>query len=142
MHGLFGLALFMAFSACETTTTNGTESAASRAEFRSEIPPEVYDFAFAAAVAEQISDECSSIKFNRSAAESQMKVLDEDLKTKGYLESDLRYLARNIPRKRAQDDLIAYIQKSGVVIGESSTFCAAGRREIANSTRIGALLKG
>ena len=140
--GSIGLVLIAVLSACQTTANTSAAPEASRAEFRSELPPELYDFAFAAAVAQQISGECRSIKFNKASAEAQMTALDGELKAKGYRESDLRYLADNLPRKRAQDDLIKFIQQSGVVVGEPSTFCAAGRREIANSTRIGALLKG
>ena len=140
--GAVGVALLMSLSACETPTSSATDTAASRAEFRAELPPELYDFAFSAAVAEQIAGECRAISFNRPEAQAQMKSLDAELKAEGYQESDIRYLADAIPPKRAQDDLIKYIQQSGVVVGEPDTFCAAGQREIANGTRIGAFLKG
>jgi len=134
--------LLLTLSACQTTTREDPEFAASRAEFRNELPPELYDFAVAAALAESIAGECRSIKFNKAAANERMQALDGALQAKGYQESDLRVLADKLPHKRAQDDFISFIQKNEIVITEPSTFCVAGQREIANGTQIGALLKG
>lgn len=140
--GAFAVLSLLALAACDTATGNSQDSAASRAEFRGEIPPEVYQMGLANGIAEQIANECPSLRHNYSELVTQMKTLSEQLKAKGYRESDMRYLARNLPKKRVQDDAIKFIQASGIVFGEPETFCTAGRREIANGTAIGAFLKG
>ncbi|WP_170400326.1 DUF5333 family protein [Ruegeria arenilitoris] len=140
--GAIGVALLLALSACATTTDSSANSSVSRAEFRGELPSDVYDFAFANAIADQIASECRSLTLNRSQINKTSKSLTEKYEAEGYRESDFKYLARNLPRKRVQDDAIAYIQKRGIVIGEAETFCAAGRLEISNETSIGAFLKG
>ena len=140
--GVIGCALLMLLASCETTTSSDAGTSVSRAEFRDALPEEVYDFAFTASVAELLADECPSTRFDRPAATKQMKSISDGLKAKGYNQSDFRHLSKNLPRKRVQDDLIQYIQKNGLVIGEPSTFCTVARREIASGTAVGALLKG
>ncbi len=137
--GAIGVGLLLALSACATTTDS---SSVSRAEFRGELPSDVYDFAFANAMADQLASECRSLTLDRSKVYKTSEALAEKYEAEGYRASDFKYLARNLPRKRVQDDAIAYIQKRGIVIGEPETFCAAGRLEISNETSIGAFLKG
>ncbi|EEE37275.1 hypothetical protein RKLH11_1111 [Rhodobacteraceae bacterium KLH11] len=140
--GAFGAAILLAVSACQSTPAGDAAAPGSRAEFRSELPPEVYDFAFANAMAEQIVSGCRSLKLNRSAVAEKTEALSQEFEARGYTESDFRHLGRNLPLKRLQDDTIRYIQTNGIVLSDPSTFCTAGQREIANGTQIGAFLKG
>ncbi len=140
--GAFGAAILFAVSACQSIPAGDSDPSGSREEFRTELPSEVYDFAFANAMAEQIVGECGSLKLNRSAVADKTETLSKEFETKGYTESDFRHLGRNLPLKRLQDDTIQYIQTNGIVFGDPSTFCTAGQREIANGTQIGAFLKG
>ncbi len=140
--GVVGCALLAVLASCQTTTSETLETEASRAQFRSEMPEDLYDVAFANAMAEQIANGCPSLSRNSTEIERSMKAVADDLEAKGYRESDFKYLERNLPRKRIQDDAISYIQDNGIVIGVPETMCSAGRSEIAKNSTIGTFLKG
>ncbi|WP_298846630.1 DUF5333 family protein [uncultured Ruegeria sp.] len=127
---------------CQTTTNETAETAASRSQFRTEIPENLYDVAFANAMAQQIAIGCPTLSVDRSRIARSMKATADDLEAKGYRESDFKYLEENMPRKRIQDDAIRYIQERGIVVGVPETMCSAGRSEIAKSSTIGTFLKG
>lgn len=139
---LLGGLLLLVVAGCQTTTSESPEVAAARAPFRTEMPDNLYNVAFANAMAEQISTGCPSLSMNRPQIASSMKAVADDLEAKGYQESDFKYLEQNLPRKRIQDDAIRYIQSNGIVIGVPETMCSAGRREIAKGSAIGTFLKG
>lgn len=103
------------------------------------MPRDVIAFRVDLGNAETIVDECPrGFRLNREQ-EREMVRKFEDKYGPDPEWADLNMEDVMTPR-RLQRKFIGYVQRRNVVIAEPETWCAAGRAEVAESTRIGKLL--
>ena len=104
-----------------------------------EIPSDVLQLGFEIATAEQIAKECpKSFGYNGRAEIKAAAVLQEKYGPNPAWANN-RSIAAISPRL-AQDMVIKYITKRGVVLAQPSTWCMAGRAEVAEKTSISRFL--
>lgn len=97
---------------------------------------------FSIAVADKIREECDAISARMIKAYSELQALKSFARAQGYSEAEIKAYVKSPSEKnrmRAKRD--AYLGEVGVVKSDPETYCAAGRAEIAKSSRIGALLR-
>ncbi len=129
------MAALLVISGCQTTTAPDQQVTR-----RIETPQALYDWGVARGLAQQISKNCPGFGFNAKFDRKTLQNLEKSLKAQGYTEKDLRVIARHPPKEKIQKDTIAYIQSNRIIIGDRSTFCRAGAREIASGSQIGKFL--
>lgn len=103
------------------------------------IPPDVLQFGFEVSIAGQIAARCpKSFRVNSSARLQGIAVLEKKY-GKNPAWANQRSVDAISPAL-AQDMVIKYITKRKLVLAQSSTWCRAGRAEMAEKTSIGRLL--
>ena len=103
------------------------------------IPPDVLQLGFNVATAENIARNCpQSFRFNFPARLKATAVLEKKYGSNPAWANNRSIDA--ISPALAQDMVIKYITKRKVVLAQPSTWCAAGRAEVAEKTDIGRLL--
>lgn len=104
--------------------------------------PEIENIIFAAAVAHEISEKCSSISARRLKAVGMAWRLRARANDLGYSDAEIRaYVESDAEKARMRAKGETYLTQNGVSYAKPETFCAFGRAEIAKSSAIGALLK-
>lgn len=103
------------------------------------VPRDVIAFRVNLGNAEYIVDECPrGFRLNRERErEMTSKFKDKYGPNPVWADYDMEQV---VTPRRLQRKFIGYVQRRDVVITEPETWCAAGRAEIAESTRIGKLL--
>lgn len=97
---------------------------------------------FAIAVADKIRKECGTISGRMLRALGQMQDLADYAQSIGYSEAEIRaYVGSDAEKARMRSKRDAYLRTQGVVHSNPETYCAAGRAEIQQQSRIGALLR-
>ncbi len=103
------------------------------------VPPDALQFGFDVAIVEQIVAGCpKSFRSNPSARIQGIAALEKKY-GKNPAWANQRSVDAISPAL-AQDMVIKYITKRKVVLAQPSTWCAAGRAEVAEKTSIGKLL--
>jgi hypothetical protein len=104
--------------------------------------PDIENGLFTISVADKIRRECGSISARIFKARSELQSLYNFARQRGYSEAEIdAYVNDDAEKKRMRAKRDAYLASKGVVKSQPKTYCAAGRTEIKNSTRIGALLR-
>lgn len=105
------------------------------------LPKAVYASAFNTVLAGVIDDYCSRLHLNHAQADIEVQKVVDTLKAQGFTQQEARLaMDKGVDKARVQRDVFAYIEKNGIIIDEPQTYCAAGEREIARKSAIGALL--
>ncbi|HQU70174.1 MAG TPA: DUF5333 family protein [Albidovulum sp.] len=103
------------------------------------MPRDVIAFRVDLGNAEDIVDECPrGFRLNRAYERERVREFKEKYGPDPEW-ADLKMEDVMTPR-RLQRKFIGYVQRRNVVIAEPETWCAAGRAEVAEKTRIGKLL--
>ena len=96
----------------------------------------------AAAIGDLIRRNCSSISPRYFVVFRKTKALERYALDLGYTKAEIRaFLDNQTERNRVRTAAEKYLSDHGVVKGEESTYCSAGRAEIANKTLTGQLLR-
>ncbi|WP_141246532.1 DUF5333 family protein [Actibacterium ureilyticum] len=134
-----GCVLLAALAACQTSTADRPVET-SRAPYR-EMPEEMYRLAFDAATANVIARNCSNLSTANPVVNKDRVALFRKLDAQGYEDRDFDAMQANLPKKRMQSEVFAYIQKMGIIVDEPATYCGAGYAEIRQGTRVGRYLR-
>jgi hypothetical protein len=130
--GVGALLAMLLVAGCVTTEPQSSGPAAP-------IPPDVLQLGFDIATAEKIAEGCpQSFKFNYPARLKATSVLEKKYGSNPVWLNNRSMDA--IPQDMAQDMVIKYITKRKVVLTRPSTWCPAGRAEVAEKTSIGRML--
>ncbi len=104
--------------------------------------PEIENTIFAAAVGHEISEICGSISPRRFKALGQAWKLKSRANDLGYSNAEIKeYVESDAEKARMRAKGEIYLKSQGAIYGQSETFCAVGRAEIAKNSAIGALLR-
>lgn len=104
--------------------------------------PEIENTLFAVALADEISDQCSSIKPRFLKGLGVLRRLRSQANELGYSDSEIRaYVESKSEKTRMRAKGEKYLTANGVQYNNPETFCTFGRAEIAKSSAIGVLLK-
>ena len=96
----------------------------------------------AAAVADKIRNECSSISANMFSALSKANALKKYAKSKGATDKDIKaFLNSKTEKSRINRLRNSYLATNGAVAGNEESYCKIGRDEIAKKSLIGSILK-
>ena len=96
----------------------------------------------AAAVADEIRNNCSTIQANMVSGLNKAWALKSYAKSLGASDSDIKaFLDSSNEQSRIKGLRDAYLAKNGVVAGDEKTYCALGKREMAQGSLIGSLLR-
>lgn len=103
------------------------------------VPRDVIAFRIDLETAEYISDECrSDFRVNREYQRDWTGRFEEKYgPDPAWAHFNMEEV---VSPKRLQRKLFAYVERRGVLLTEPETWCAAGRAEVAENTRIGKLL--
>lgn len=94
------------------------------------------------AIGNYIRKSCPTISGRRILAIRKGFALKDYALDKGYTEPEIRkFLKDPTEKKRIKGIAWSYLTKRGVVIGDTESFCQAGRAEIAKKTLTGTLLR-
>jgi len=122
---------------CVPTETQVPASAPAKANVT--IPPDVIAYGFNAAVAEMTVENCPrEFRVNKGYEDAMIAAFDAKYGERPAWASADGLKA--IPKRVLQDRFIAFIQRRDIVMGDRSTWCAAGKAEIAGKTAIGKYL--
>lgn len=104
--------------------------------------PEVENIIFAAALAFEVSENCSSIKARTFKALGMAWQLRSRANALGYSDSEIRdYVESDVEKARMRVKGETFLKANGVDYGKPETFCTYGRAEIEKSSAVGVLLK-
>ncbi|WP_051372295.1 DUF5333 domain-containing protein [Sedimentitalea nanhaiensis] len=104
--------------------------------------PEVENIIFAAAVANEISENCDGIAARRLKAIGMAWRLRSRANALGYSDAEIKaYVESDAEKARMRAKGERYLAQNGVSYADPQTFCTFGRAEIEKSSAIGALLK-
>ncbi len=94
-------------------------------------------------VAEQIVRQCGSqFRMKRGAKRQTSAYLQNLARKEGVPDALVMYQFRQrISPARVQTDMINYVQKSGIILSDRRTWCAAGQKEVRTGSRIGNFMK-
>ena len=96
----------------------------------------------AAAIGELIRRNCSTISPRYFVVFRKVKALERYAKSLGYTDAQIdAFLDDPDEKKRVRTAAETYLEKQGVVKGDEATYCAAGRKEIAERSLTGQLLR-
>lgn len=103
------------------------------------VPEEVVKFGVDLALAGQIAGNCRrGFRVNRPYEKAWYRAFEKKYgRNPAWSNLDQDQI---ISQREAQDVAIAYIQRRDIVVTDSKTWCAAGKAEVAEKTRIGKLL--
>ncbi|HQU70173.1 MAG TPA: DUF5333 family protein [Albidovulum sp.] len=103
------------------------------------VPKEVVDFGIDLGLADQIAKNCRrGFRVNRPYEKAWVRTFEKKYgSSPAWMELELDQV---ISQREAQDVAIAYIQRRDIVVTDGKTWCAAGKAEVAEKTRIGKLL--
>ena len=105
------------------------------------LPKQFEAAAFSVGIAKALVKFCGrDLGFNTMQERAMLEISVEQMKQQNFNDAEARLALANFDKARIQRDVFAYVEKNGIIIGEPSTFCAAGEREIARKSQIGALL--
>jgi hypothetical protein len=95
----------------------------------------------AGAIGDEIQTHCPTISARMFRVLGRLYQLEQYALGLGYTREDISEMRRS-PENRAELQRLRneYLAANGVVEGQPDTYCALGRREIANGTFIGSLL--
>lgn len=94
------------------------------------------------AIADEIRKKCDSISPRMFRALSFIKSLEKHAVKLGYSDAQIEaYVDDKAEKKRLIAQARKYMAQQGVRTGESATYCALGRAEIARNSQVGYLLK-
>ncbi len=94
------------------------------------------------AAADAIRNNCPTIEERSFRALSTATRLLNRARSLGYSFSDAKaYVDDANEQARVKGEAMAYLRQVGVTDGDSASFCAAGRAEIARNSAIGVLLR-
>lgn len=130
----------VAFAAILVTACVPAEQApTSPAKPPMEIPKDVINFAFDAVTAEMIVDECPrGFRFNKAYEDAVIASFAEKYGPQPeWSDADIESTVSPLD---AQNRMIDYVQRRGIVFAKPATWCAAGKTEVTDGTRIGKLL--
>lgn len=97
---------------------------------------------FAISVADKIRRECGAISGRIFKAHGELRALFDLARSRGYTEAEIEtYVNAEEERSRMRAKRDAYLAERGVVKSDPETYCAAGRAEIRDASRIGVLLR-
>lgn len=93
-------------------------------------------------IADEIRKNCDSIRPRMLRVVSFVNGLKSHAEGLGYTETEIdAYVDNDAEKKRLLGLAYTYMQANGVVKGQSETFCALGRAEIAKNSAAGRLLR-
>ncbi|MEO6298141.1 MAG: DUF5333 domain-containing protein [Paracoccaceae bacterium] len=121
-----------------------TLSAAANADDKVPLPQEAHinEQLIAAAEGDLIRTNCPSISARMLVVFGKMYDLKHYAVGKGYTEEEVKAFLKDKDQKaRVKGAAVDYLASQGAVEGDSKSYCAVGRAEIANSTLLGSLLK-
>ena len=109
----------------------------------SEVPDDLYQFALAKGVAEQVAIGCDALDFDKVAEGREVTLIDRDLRRRGFSDVELRAMVQNVQdeRVRLRQELPRKLGELGIRNGDPGSYCQAGSVEISKKTMIGRLLK-
>jgi len=104
--------------------------------------PEVENIIFAAALAHEISENCTSLAPRRLKALGMAWRLRGRANDLGYSDGEIRaYVESDVEKARIRDKGEKFLKANGVDYAKPETFCAYGRAQIEQSSAIGVLLR-
>lgn len=129
---VLGAGLFL--SACVPTETQVPASAPAKATVK--LPPDVLEYGLNAVVAGMTVDNCpKEFRVNKDYENAVVAAFEAKYgKRPAWAGADARKM---IPQRELQDRFIDYIQRRDIVMADRSTWCAAGKAEVAGKTAIG-----
>ena len=96
----------------------------------------------AISVADKIRRECGAISGRLFKAHVHLRALYDVARSQGYSDAEIEaYVTAEAEKNRMRAKRDAYLARQGVVKSDPETYCAAGRVEIRNASRIGVLLR-
>ncbi|SIS51970.1 DUF5333 family protein [Phaeovulum vinaykumarii] len=107
-----------------------------------DVRNDIYAQAMAIATAQVLAKECRELRYDGRREGLVKSALANKARAQGVTAAQLHDWKTRIDKARVQREIFAYVEKRHIVIGEPQTFCAAGRKEIALNSAIGAYLLG
>lgn len=96
----------------------------------------------AAAAGDILRKTCPTLYARMVVVFFKMRDLETYARDKGYTEEEVtRFFKDKAQRARVKAEAEAYLARAGAVAGDTESYCAAGRAEIASETLVGSLLR-
>lgn len=113
----------------------------SRAEIREQLEDELVAFFGPIRIADFLASQCGPVIFRERTYDRKIRDFAEDLRVRGYGNSDIRYVLdpKNVPEEELELNDIAYFESRGFT-NENATvarFCEVAEQEIADNTVYG-----
>ncbi|MGI9367518.1 MAG: DUF5333 domain-containing protein [Ruegeria sp.] len=103
---------------------------------------EIDDALYYIAIANEITEFCTSISGRRMKAIGVMWGLKSQANKLGYSDTEIRaYVESDAEKERMRAKGEAYLAKQGVTYEQPETFCALGRAEIERNSAVGVYLR-
>ncbi|WP_159808261.1 DUF5333 domain-containing protein [Litoreibacter roseus] len=94
------------------------------------------------AIGKMLTDKCSAIEPRRIKAFGFALSLQQRAKGLGYSDAEIdAYLDNDTEKKRIKSAARAYLRARGADFKKPETFCAVGKAEISNETKVGQYLR-
>ena len=140
LRAIGALAALLIVAACEPAAAPNVASVAPSTAKPIVIPPELMAKAYDYGFAQQIAENCADFRLDSSEKAAANAEIDAILKAQGISNPGPAIYRQLAPPAVIQQKAIEYIQRRGIVVTEGATWCAAGRKEIAERTGIGHFL--
>lgn len=133
--GVAVLGAGLMLAGCVPTETQVPEPAKATVK----IPPDVIEYGFSAVFAEMTVENCPrGFLFNKGHEDAVIAAFEAKYGERpAWASTDG---LKTVPKRELQDRFIDYIQRRDIVLTDRSTWCAAGKAEIAGKTAIGKYL--
>jgi hypothetical protein len=93
-------------------------------------------------IADQLRIACPTLSARMIKGWSFARSLESDARAMGYSKEEIAdFVESKADRRRIEGNAAAYMKANGVISGQTETYCALGREEIAKASQIGALLR-
>jgi len=103
----------------------------------------INDSLLAAAIGDEIRDNCPTISARMLVVLREMQKLKNYARAAGYSEAEVKaFLKSKEERNRMRGLRDAYLAENGVVTGDAESYCRLGRQEMRDKTLTGTLLRG
>lgn len=104
--------------------------------------PRIMGELVAGEVGYQIHKHCPSISMRKLRAYGRLNKLADHARSLGYSDDDFKALSKDKAARAKRDAQVdAYLAKNGVTEGDAESYCTLGRKEIAEQSLTGWLLR-
>ncbi|MEM6466306.1 MAG: DUF5333 family protein [Pseudomonadota bacterium] len=141
--GLLAAAVVLALGACDLRTPFDRaeiEAQPARGLTDAELREELLTFARPRAIADLISGGCRDFGFNEDHETAVLIELRERLSAEPNVQARINAVSDDLPRILTEEETPDYLAENNIDTSDPDTLCAAGEKEVAAGSDIGAFL--